>query len=222
MQLLRERETFIQEVLEEKQLNSKITSLLLSSFVFFAVYGLIIGSFHSGQQAIASALKLPSLYLLTLIISLPTLYIFNALFGAKKSLRQHFTLVLAAASVIAILLCGFAPITFFFLTTVTVADYHFFLLLNVCIFGLTGLLGVSFLYRVMRPVEDEDTSQNVKVRTTILRFWLCLYGFVGSQLGWTLRPFFGSPGEFQLFRPREGNFLVGVWHALVHMLGLAS
>ena len=34
-----------------------------------------------------------------------------------------------------------------------------------------------------------------------------LYGLVGSQLGWTLRPFFGSPGQpFELFREVEGNF----------------
>ena len=49
MQLLSNREEFIQEVLDDKQLNSKISSLMLSSFVFFAIYGLIIGSFHSWQ-----------------------------------------------------------------------------------------------------------------------------------------------------------------------------
>jgi hypothetical protein len=31
--------------------------------------------------------------------------------------------------------------------------------------------------------------------------------FVGTQLGWTLRPFFGSPGEkFELFRNLDGTF----------------
>jgi hypothetical protein len=34
-----------------------------------------------------------------------------------------------------------------------------------------------------------------------------LFGFVGTQLAWTLRPFFGSPDEgFALFRSIEGNF----------------
>jgi hypothetical protein len=34
-----------------------------------------------------------------------------------------------------------------------------------------------------------------------------LYGLVGSQLAWTLRPFFGAPNQpFQLFRDIEGNF----------------
>jgi hypothetical protein len=105
-------------------------------------------------------------------------------------------------------------VTLFFL--ITVNDYSFFLLLNVAIFALTGILGVSFLYQVMRPIADGD--QGAKIRTSILRFWLVLYGFVGSQLGWTLRPFFGSPGEFVLFRPREGSFFTGVWNALLNFL----
>lgn len=42
---------------------------------------------------------------------------------------------------------------------------------------------------------------------TLLYIWIMLFGFVGTQLAWTLRPFFGSPGEkFALFRSIEGNF----------------
>lgn len=214
--LLRDRKTFLEEIHAGVKLKSKISAMLLSSFCFFALYGAIIGAFHSPIQVLSSAIKLPTLYLITLIVCLPTLYIFNALFGSKKTLLQHMAYLLAAISVISILLCGFAPVTLFFL--ITVNDYSFFLLLNVAIFGLTGILGVSFLYQVMRPVADDDSFQNVKIRTNILRFWLGLYGFVGSQLGWTLRPFFGSPGEFVLFRDREGTFFTGVWNALQSLL----
>lgn len=104
---------------------------------------------------------------------------------------------------------------YFFL--ITVNDYNFFLLLNVAIFALTGIVGVSFLYQVMKPTVD-SSGQGSKVRANILRFWLVLYGFVGSQLGWTLRPFFGSPGQFELFRAREGSFFSGVLNALFNLL----
>jgi hypothetical protein len=41
----------------------------------------------------------------------------------------------------------------------------------------------------------------------LLYIWILLFGFVGTQLGWTLRPFFGSPGEeFALFRNLDGTF----------------
>jgi len=225
--LLRDRQAFLEEIHDGVKLKSKMSSLLISSFCFFAVYGLIIGSyhalygansvgFHPPFQVFSSAIKLPALYLITLLVCLPTLYIFNVLFGSKQTLSQHFTYLLTAISVIAILLLGFAPVTLFFL--ITVRDYHFFLLLNVAVFALTGILGVSFLYQVMRPIADDDDQQNVKIRTSILRFWLVLYGFVGSQLGWTLRPFFGSPGQFELFRPNEGSFFTGVWNALINLL----
>ncbi|HZN76519.1 MAG TPA: hypothetical protein VFC00_33240, partial [Micromonosporaceae bacterium] len=42
---------------------------------------------------------------------------------------------------------------------------------------------------------------------TLLYVWIMLFGFVGTQLAWTLRPFFGSPDmPFSLFRDIEGNF----------------
>jgi hypothetical protein len=211
--LLRDRQVFLEEIHEGVKLKSKISALMISSFCFFAIYGAIIGMFHSPLQALASAIKLPALYLITLLVCLPTLYIFNALFGSKKTIAQHFTYLLTAVCVIAVLLCAFAPVTLFFL--ITVNDYSFFLLMNVIIFSLTGILGISFLYQVMKPIADGDGA---KVRTSILRFWLCLYGFVGTQLGWTLRPFFGSPGDFELFRPREGSFFSGVWTALINLL----
>jgi hypothetical protein len=214
--LLRDRQTFLEEIHAGVKLKSKISALLLSSFCFFALYGAIIGASHSPLQILASAIKLPTLYLITLIVCIPTLYIFNALFGSKKTFVQHIAYLLTAISVISILLCGFAPVSLFFL--ITVNSYSFFLLLNVAIFGLTGVLGVSFLYQIMKPVAEDDNPQSVKIRTNILRFWLGLYGFVGSQLGWTLRPFFGSPGEFVLFRDREGTFFTGIWNAMHNLL----
>ena len=213
--LLRERKEFLEEIHQGIRLKSKITALLISSSCFFALYGAIMGAFHSPLQVLSSAIKLPALYLITLLVCLPTLYIFNVLFGSKQSIGQHFTFLLTAVSVIAILLFGFAPVTLFFL--ITVNDFDFFLLLNVAIFALTGILGVSFLYQVMKPIADNDTDRGIKVRTNILRFWLVLYGFVGSQLGWTLRPFFVSNGQFELFRSREGNFFSAVFNSIMNL-----
>ncbi len=216
--LLKDRKSFIDDIDHHVQLQTKISALLIWSFCCFALYGAIIGAFHSPQQAIASAIKLPALYLLTLVVCLPALYIFNALFGSTKTIAQHFTYILSAAAVIALLLCGFAPVTLFFLMTINSQDHAFFLLLNVVIFALTGIFGVSFLYQAMRPTANAELDAHVHLRSNILRFWLMLYGLVGSQLGWTLRPFFGSAGPFEVFRPREGNFLTGVWNAILTLM----
>jgi hypothetical protein len=216
--LLRDRKEFIDEVRQEIRLNSKITSLLISSSLLFAIYGAVIGAFAGPLQALSSAAKLPALYLITLIICLPTLYFFNIIFGSKLSLEQHFVILLGAAAIISILLFSFAPVTLFFLATID--NYEFFKLLNVVIFGITGFLGINFLYHGLQALSHQD-SVGQATRTQILQAWLILYAFVGSQLGWTLRPFFGAPGEpFELFRDMQGNFYLNVIQSILDILGL--
>ena len=275
--LLRDRPTFLDEIRRGIRVESKITSLLIASSTFFAIYGAIIGASSNWLQVIASAVKLPALYLITLSICLPALFFFDILFGSVLSFSQYAALSLITVSVISVLLFSFAPITLFFL--ISVHDYNFFLLLNVGIFALTGFIGIRLFYEGMRsisrskifdlklasneisfaeishkelapndfasnlaPVEisthspserslsesgasefqpiapQEDGLQKTRLR--LLKFWLILYALVGSQLGWTLRPFFGAPGEpFQLFRTIEGNFYAQVWRSLLTLLG---
>ncbi|MDJ0796065.1 MAG: actin-binding WH2 domain-containing protein [Calothrix sp. MO_167.B12] len=219
IELLRDRQSFLQEISEEVRLQSKANSLLVSSSICFAMYGCIIGASHSWQQALSGAIKMPAFYLLTLIICFPTLFFFNVLFGSRSSLQQHFVILLTAVSVISVLLFSFAPVTLFFLIT-TPNSYQFFKILNVLIFGITGSFGVKFLYDGMQLLSKKD-EVGKGTRTTILRSWLLLYAFVGMQLGWFLRPFFGSPGsKFELFRQVGGNFYLDIVRAIGEILGL--
>lgn len=266
--LLRDRKQFFDEIGRNYKTEKKLGSLLISSSVFLAIYGAIIGASSSWLQMLASAIKLPALYLITLTICLPTLYFFDILFGSALTFGQYAVLVLISISVISVLLFSFAPITLFFL--ISVHDYNFFLLLNVAIFAFTGFMGVKFLYQAMQIIDQIDRVEgiepieqpafsNVKAvpelegepyrkdflpineltvaekqlalssnnqasnqvtRKRLLQFWLVLYALVGSQLGWTLRPFFGAPGEpFQLFRNIEGNFYSQVFRSLFTLLG---
>jgi hypothetical protein len=202
--LLRDRKIFLTEIRKDYKLESKIISLIISSSLFFAIYGAIIGSSNSWQQMIVSAIKLPALYLITLLICLPTLYFFDILFGSKLNFRQYAALSLASTSVISVLLFSFAPITLFFL--ISIHEYNFFLLLNVVILALTGIVGMGMFFKSMSNLMKSDETSS-EYRFALLKSWLVLYGLVGSQLAWTLRPFFGAPNQpFQLFRDIEGNF----------------
>ncbi len=216
--LLRERQGFLEEIRQGVRLPSKIISLLVCSSLFLAMYGGIIGAYHSWMQALSSAVKLPALYLITLLICLPTLFFANIIFGSKRTFAQYFALVLTAVSVTSVLLFSFAPITLFFL--ITTNNYQFLILLNVIIFSLTGFIGISSLYNATTVVLEQD-DESSKTRRKIIQSWLLLYAFVGSQLGWTLRPFFGTPDSvFQLFRDREGNFYLSVMQSLGYLLGI--
>jgi hypothetical protein len=53
---------------------------------------------------------------------------------------------------------------------------------------------------------------------TLLYIWILLFGFVGTQLAWTLRPFFGDPGRpFSLYREIDGNFYAEIFRTLSHL-----
>jgi hypothetical protein len=215
--LLQDRNQFLQEILKGVKLQSKIIALLFASAIFFGIYGLILGSSHSILQSISSFIKLPALYLLTLIICFPTLYIFSVIFGSKRSFKQYLALLMTAMSIMSAILFGFAPVSLFFL--LSTQSYEFFLLLNVAIMGLSGLLGIKFFYDGMQLMAEPEIPGQ-ETRTKLLQFWLFLYAFVGTQMAWTLRPFFGSPGEeFQIFRQIEGNFYLNLIYLILRIFG---
>ncbi len=217
MQLLRDRTSFLNEIEQRKNIDKKIVSLLVSSSIFIALYGAIIGSTHGWLQILSSAFKLPALYLLTLLICLPTLYFLDIIFGSKRTFGQYVALLLASMAMISVMLLGFAPVTLFF--RLSINDYFFFLLLNLVVLTLTGVIGVRFFYRSMLSLIEQESGSSPN-RHKLIEAWLFLYGFVGSQLGWTLRPFFGVPDQpFALFREIESNFYIEVVKIVGNVLG---
>ena len=220
MQLLRDRSNFLSEIENHKYLDRKIVSLLISSSLFLALYGAIIGSTHSVLQTVSSAIKLPALYLLTLLICLPTLYFMDVVLGSKRTFGQYLALLLASVSMMSVMLFGLAPVTLFF--RLSIDDYWFFLLLNIIFLGFTGVVGIKFFYSsMMNLIDKEKLGQAVKNRYKLITGWLFLFSFVGSQLAWTLRPFVGTPEEpFALFREIESNFYIQVIYIIGKILGI--
>lgn len=213
--VLRDRTGFFTEVRERRVLGTKLRDMVVSSAILLALYGLVMGLSNSWQQALASALKLPSLFLITLFVSLPTLYFFNLLFGAQLTLRQTAALIMTSINVTAALALAFASITLTF--WLTVPDYGFFVLLNVGVLALMSWWGLGFLIQGMRFVQRGYLGVQ---RRRVLLFWVIIYGFVGTQMAWALRPFVGAPGQpFELIRESEGTFYSGVYYLLMRLLG---
>jgi hypothetical protein len=218
--ILRDRRLFFSEIREGVGLSQKMRAMLISSIAFFALYGAVMGSTHSLWQTLSSAIKLPVLFLATLVVCSPTLYFFNLIFGSNQSLTQNFALILTAITVTAVLSLSFTPILLFFM--LTTSSYQFFKLLNVGCFTISGTVGVIFLGQGMRIV-SAGGKEGTRARRNVVRLWILVYAFVGSQMAWTLRPFIGAPSmHFELFRQLGGNFYGNILASIGEILGFVT
>lgn len=292
--ILRDRDGVWRQISEQRGLPRLIQQMLVTSAISLAAYGAVLGASNGWLQALSSTVKLPLLFLATLAICLPTLYLFNLVFGARLGMTQAIALIMVSITVTAVLTLAFAPISLFFL--VTARSYEFFKLLNVAILLLTSLVGLRFLTSGMRainragvthpalpapvvqppavhpaahpaahpavgqpvavgfaavegqapvangnvlvapapaPVPELAVQQSMSVtpvpvrpaepstHMTLLYIWIVLFGFVGTQLAWTLRPFFGDPQQpFEIFRNIEGTFYSDIFRTLGRLFGV--
>ncbi len=230
--LLRNPEQVTTDVQDEKKVRHN-TSACARVFVGLSVfYGLIMGSqglIHGRPEgwkfALASAVKLPLLFLLTLAICLPLLYVLNVLIGPRVGFRALLGLLIASVSATGIVLASFALIVLFFMFSTT--NYHFIKLLNSGVFVAAGLYGVWFLRSGMGqigggPNEVEPGERASKGTETIVTWWLVTYGIVGAQMAWLMRPFIGNPDNpFAIFRAQESNIYISILNSIGKLMGVS-
>jgi hypothetical protein len=248
-----------------RQLSLVILILGLMYGLCMASFAMVNGADEIMQRIIATMLKVPTLFFLTLAITFPSLYIFNALVGSRLSADSVMQLLISALGVMMAVLASMGPIVAFFSLSTT--SYSFMLLLNVAVFATAGILGLRFLFLTLQRISlvrsgssiDDDDRQlreeferlaeadphramdilpefqiekrrgaldrrkddptSPKVRT-IFRIWVVVFGLVGAQLSWVMRPFIGGvPGDqFAWFSPRQSSFFEAVWHAFTNLL----
>jgi hypothetical protein len=223
--LLRRREGFFEEIFENRRLGERLRWFLVATVLLSGFYGATMGAIGFAdepvkgfQQAFSSAVKVPALYLLSVAICFPVLYIVLVLMGARLRFLQTLSLIMLALTLSSVLLASCAPILLFFM--LTGADYHFMKLLHVGVFAFSGGWGMFALWQGLRTMcEKSDLYPRQAIH--ILQLWIVIFGFVGTQMAWSLRPFVGSPElGFELFREgREGNFYKAVWTSIVNLTG---
>ncbi len=219
---LRDPDAFFHSIQRDENVKSKALSLGLVSLFSFMVYGFMLGLAKSPLQALSSSVKVPVLFLSTMLFCLPALYFFSlALLGTPLKMMQVLTVVLSGISVTAFLLLGLAPIALFFV--LTSGNYEFFQLLAFVFVGISACIGVYFLWRGMTLVEPTRTDALNVLGKRILFLWVLVYGFVGTQMTWRLSPFVGKPQDpFYWIRPSRDNFYVDVVKAIQGALNLPA
>jgi len=266
--------------IKDADIKFPVVGVSIVVIILAVVYGFCMGIFalvrgiensaytEALLQTFASMCKVPLLFFLTLVVTFPSLYVFNALAGSKLKVFPVLKLLVASLAVNMAVLASTGPILAFF--SVSTPNYHFIVLLNVVVFGVAGTLGLVFLVQTLNRLSISDsTRQQVNLPPVeivgavpataaedfygplpaqpqqpkrqiaknrgpldlpkgtviglhvrkVFTVWMIVFGLVGAQMGWVLRPFIGSPSRpFQWFRERHSNFFEAVLNTLWEFL----
>ncbi len=239
------------ESLKEGTIHIPLKGIILVTVLLAAVHGLCIGTFallrEDGavpMQMVASAIKVPALFYLTLLITFPSLYVFNALVGSRFKINDVLNLLVASFGVTISMLSALGLIVAFF--SISTTNYQFMVLFNVLVFTVAGLLGMKFVLQTLhrmnvmqeKMVQDtleEMVNENEEVETdgplvdldshllrghvkAVFKCWIVVFGLVGGQMSWILRPFIGNPDQpFTWFRERDSNFFEAVFQTFMNL-----
>ena len=175
-----------------------IAVLIFATAVCAALYGVVIGSFSKGTQLWAAPVKVTLGLFFSVIICLPSLYIFASLGGARTRLVEAVGLTAGLLTQNTLLLVGFAPVAWIFSeSTDSVAwmgAMHLAFWFVSCAFG----------FRFFLAGFEHLNARNLGG----IRVWLALFIVVVLQMSTALRPLVGTADDFL---PKEKRFFLKHW-----------
>jgi hypothetical protein len=188
-------------IIHELQNNWRATlaaSLLLLSLLAMAAYGVVVGSFSGGTQLWIAPAKIVIGTFLSIMICLPSLYIFACLSGIDARLRTVAGVFFAATGLGALLLIGFAPVAWIF--SQSTDSIAFMAALHIGFWAI----GIGFGLRLITAMGRflSGSSQNH------LKLWGFIFALVCLQMMTTLRPIVGKSDHFL---PGEKKFFLAHW-----------
>jgi len=196
----------------------RIVLYLTVIIVGTGLYGAAVGSWRDPQQAVYTAFKFPLIILLTMLGNGLLNGMLAPLLGLDASFRQSLQAILMSFVIVGAILGSFSPVFFFLIwnappmTARLTGVYYFIQLADVLVVAFAGVAANLRLAQLLRRL-----SGNVNVSRRVLCAWLAGNLLLGSQLGWILRPFIGSPTlpvEFLRKNAFDGNFFESVFHSL--------
>ncbi|MBX7244246.1 MAG: hypothetical protein K1X53_02035 [Candidatus Sumerlaeaceae bacterium] len=162
----------------DKGAPNTIALLLVFAGLFHAFFGFAVGLFGGWPVAGVAALKSAAIAYASLVICLPSLYVFSAVGGAYLSFRQTLMLGSAALAMVGILLIGLAPVAWLF--SVSTASLPFMVVLTLMIW-FTALM---FAIRFTGELRAHEGFQ----RPGGITAWFIVYVLVSFQMTTCLRP----------------------------------
>lgn len=185
-------------------------------------YGAAMGCWRDPLQGMYTAIKFPLIVLLTTLGNGLLNGMLAPLLGLNIGFRQSLQAVLMSFTISAAILGSFSPILCFLVWNAPPMSAHVSgvypinLLANVAVIALAGVVGSARLGQLLGRL-----GENAFVGRRVLMAWLAVNLFLGSQLSWILRPFFGAPDlPVQFLRPNalQGNFFESLLQSVKQLL----
>jgi hypothetical protein len=161
------------------------------------LYGAAMGSFacdslSRAKLIVYAGVKVPLLLFATTAICLPCFFVLNTLAGLRHAFTRAVRAIFAGQAGVALSLAAQSPLILFLY--VSGVDHDAALLANGATFAFATAMGQVVLRAHYRDLIAAHSAHRV-----MLFAWMCLYTFVGIQMGWLLRPFVGSPDRLVTF-----------------------
>ena len=213
--LLRRGVDLADELQKEGQARRFVREAMPWLFVMGAAYGFCMGAYNILQvenvewrYSLISAVKVPILLMLTSVLCFPPLYVFGIAGGAKIRPGLLWACLTASLLVMCVLQVALMPVVLFFLSTI--GKYSMVKFIHLIVWTISGFVALRFFARLVGKL-DESLSKNGR----LLFIWMLIFGLVGAQMGYMLRPFIGDPEEpWRIFRNFGGNILLDVFKML--------
>jgi hypothetical protein len=172
--------------------------LLSLALLGMLAYGVVVGSFSGGAQFWIAPAKIALGTLLSILICLPSLYIFTCLGGIDAQLRTVTGVFFAAISLGALLLIGFAPIAWIF--SQSTDSLAFMAALHIGLWVIAIMFGLRLLEAMGHLLGGFARNH--------LKFWSVIFIVVCLQMMTTLRPIIGTSARLL---PSDKKFFLTHW-----------
>lgn len=184
-------------------------SSLVSTILGGAGFGAAVGSYVGGWQIAFAAVKMPVFLLGTLALCLA---IFAVLASSTIGTRASMEIAFRTIGSTAMVLGGLAPPLLLLglgLPKPAPKGYSGMIVALTVAVAVAGVVGVSRLRRAL-------SSGRLWIS------WIVIYGFVGAQMAWLLKPWVGYTLTADRFLPLaenlNGNFYEAAWGSLMRVL----
>ena len=197
---------------------------LLAIIVGCGLYGFAIGLWRAPLLGVYVGVKMPLLIFCTLLVNGLINGLLAQVLGSGLSFRQTLTAILMCFAIFGVIVGSLSPIVIGMVLDAPPPSapnsekwYRMILLTHTAVIAAAGVISNVKLLRLIQHFAGDS---KVGKRTFVA--WLAGNLFVGAQLSYVLRPFFGNPAmkvEFLRSNPFEGNFYEAVWFMLKEAVG---